>query len=447
MFKRLPTTIILMAFLTFLNAQTIPTEVQQKLNVTTSHFSVLNKVQERNNLPECLTDSSFYFTDYNGQDSTLVSMYVVVSDLMNNTAVEKFSRKDNVTGLFTLNSQSNLEYNNQNYLTFIEYVSYDPSNSMVIYGFRNYFHYYGTSNLSDSIVTEAWLPTLNSWANSSKTISTINSDEKISETRYFRWDTSSTLDTWELTSRDKFTYNSNGTKSEVERQFWVDSTQLWESNYVVTFNYDANNNLLEALTFLSNDLTTVVNKFIVTIDEVAHSKLEEFYFFGQNFNTGNIEWQKSNSDFFIYDDLNRVIRYEYKYYSNGEFYFGTSRDQFYIGNSNCLSHNTFNTMDPGFPWRLSGKWYYTFPDPLSTKVVDNDSNWSIAPNPSNGDVSFSTAIGANLRISNTSGQIIAQKTANEAITHLNLESQPAGLYFVTLQTGKGISTKMLQLVK
>jgi hypothetical protein len=78
-------------------------------------------------------------------------------------------------------------------------------------------------------------------------------------------------------------------------------------------------------------------------------------------------------------------------------------------------------------------------DPLSVQSLDNESNFTVYPNPTNGTISLSTeATIENIRLFSANGELLIAKPAT---SQLDLTQLPNGVYYLIVQTNQGTATR------
>lgn len=154
----------------------------------------------------------------------------------------------------------------------------------------------------DSIVNRGFDPTINLFANSSKSEYAYNANGKLTKEVYYEWN--KVTKKWVGSWRSEYTYNSNGNLTQDMSYNWVDSTKNWVNSYKTDYTF---NNKGEIANETRYDWDKETNNWVVwmknekTYNANGSLTQEIFYY-----------WDKSTSAFTI-----RSKR-EYAYNTNGK---------------------------------------------------------------------------------------------------------------------------------
>jgi hypothetical protein len=98
-----------------------------------------------------------------------------------------------------------------------------------------------------------------------------------------------------------------------------------------------------------------------------------------------------------------------------------------------------------------------FPDGIvSAETIESNSKLSISPNPANASVSLNLpddcANGCRICVYNSTGELVLEKaiagmTGRNSQSQLNIESFPAGIYFVAVKSQRQTYTEKLNIVR
>jgi hypothetical protein len=333
----------------------------------------------------------------------------------------------------------------------------------------------------------------NNWTPNSKKIYTFDAQNKLIDVIKSHWNDN--INDWKLYEKEEFTYN-NDLVSEILKSNWDNVNQSWEINSKSTYTYNSNDILTEI--YLYNYLNQWIfdKRLNYTFD--ANGKITEVFIYewDDNFNTWD-SWKKKSYLYNTNNQLIETIEYDwdnaqwleeinniYTYNTQGaleekimlmfdgsnwvneyktemlNYNYTFSFEQLALPNDYT---DFFNLNDDSLLFiymPINGNFYvwddnindwgndYLYLDfyfsPLNTGSIDkNDTlNFIVFPNPVDETLHISTnsAEGFKATVYDISGNIVKTIATNDNTTSVDVSNWAKGIYFVKIQSDKGIHT-------
>ena len=300
---------------------------------------------------------------------------------------------------------------------------------------------------------------------------------------------------WVNSSQSTYTYDANNNMTKSLTETWVSGA--WENSSQGTYNYDANNNDTSMLyetwvsgawvnsfrssnAFQNNNMTSSVSQYWASGAWVNSGQSTYTYDANNNMKTSLFQywlsgaWTNSQHSTYTYDansnndtTLNESwiagawsngSRYTYTYINNLKHthFFETWTNGawagmfggyiYYCANSNCVSSDISYQAVNGTTWEKKDS-SNTFCS-LFVNVTENENKnsfFTISPNPSIGIFSISNIQYpvSRVEIYNVTGECIYKSAILNPESLIDLRSRPKGMYFISINSEKGRTTKKL----
>jgi Secretion system C-terminal sorting domain len=89
------------------------------------------------------------------------------------------------------------------------------------------------------------------------------------------------------------------------------------------------------------------------------------------------------------------------------------------------------------------KTFYIYNTNSAVNLPQNSLDWSVVPNPNDGDFEITAPQGSTITICNSVGQVVWQIKSLQTKNQVNLPYFSAGLYVVRLQNGQNFEVKKI----
>jgi hypothetical protein len=375
-----------------LQSQNIPFQVQKKLNFHQNQQHQLLGMQDRNHVPDCLPDTIKYFKYTSSTDSILESfnVYEISSDVNGYTNTGYSINQS--TGNIYLSSNYVVELNDQNKEVYIEQIFYSETGSE-LFGNKGLVFYNPTTFKVDSSITFNRDLANQTWEYQRKSVNTYNSNGFV----FINTGSVFTVNGWENADRLINAYDS---ENKLLVQNYATWNGIWMPNLKIKLFYTPNDSLSEVI-YLAQPSNDSLHKNVY-----SYGALNRVDFYRYNFST--MGFVSSGYNVFSRDAQFRNTYSEYLF--QGEFYtYAGITSNYYGGGANdCLSLEVSTRSNDGIIYE-NFKSFYIYNTNSATNLPQNTLEWTIAPNPNDGNFLITASEGAVLTIFNGFGQVIWEK--------------------------------------
>jgi hypothetical protein len=410
-----------------LQAQTLPKEVQNLLKSHQNTLKTRNVAANRSELPLCNPDTIKYYSytsDLPPYDSTLEGYIIVEPNLGLNQVENTRYRLDPVSNAYYLVSTLTTTYNDQNDVTREEFYFFYQDGTIQS-GSKSDFFYDPITHLEIGSIQYTKDLALNIWEEDYKSTTIYNTSNQVEE----RIASTYANEEWTFNNRQFYNYGANNKTQTVSSYTW---NNLWEYVQKDTFLYNAVDSLEEVLS-ISQPSNDFVNKN--TFEYLLNGQITKFYQWNAD-SMGFIQNGIVNSLFYPNSKIKQVD-YFFDYISSS---FGGVVDFYYDSSVECFVLLDNYISNDGTIYKRT-KDYYIYGNSIATNAPQNALNWSISPNPNNGDFVINAPENAELTVCNAIGQIVTQLKLSQQQNNLNLQKISSGIYFLTLKMGEKFETK------
>jgi len=253
-----------------------------------------------------------------------------------------------------------------------------------------------------------------------------------------------TNNNWYYFSSDEYTFNSLGKETHYISSLWNKTTQVWENDYKTEFNYDSFQNNTSSVTYINvtpgiNPSWELHSKDEYSYDTNGNQILLAEY----KWDNVNSLWVGLFKVEDAFDSSGkRNLKTDYNWDSSNRSWVGSSKSEITYDSNGNEAFNYSYIYNSG--WIQDAISTYYFSEKMNTPVINPDNiKISIFPNPVKNNVQISGLKElSRFTIFDSTGKIVYSKDIfnNESI---NLSNLSTGTYLIRLTTKEGIVTSKI----
>ena len=250
-----------------------------------------------------------------------------------------------------------------------------------------------------------------------------------------RW--SEVSETWEYTNHEVFYYTAMRLDSSMT-YYWNGSDTI--ADLIAYYSYFPNDSL-QSKTSYEFETGIPFEKEEHSYDKANATKISH----GYSWDASIPDWILTSTIVADRDEFGRLSYFSI-YADFFGFIFGIRIDQFYIGDTECVSYlDTYDAID-SVTWELSERVHsYPKGSPSSVSSLDK-SRIEIFPNPNPGSFTINANSGSFIRIYNMLGNLIFSSTSSGS-DRIELPAITSGYYSIIIQEGQDITTQKVMIIK
>jgi Secretion system C-terminal sorting domain len=417
---------VLLLNVSILKAQNLPPQIQKYIDAHKNQIHTYKGVHDRNNVPVCIADTIKSFKYATPSDSILETFNVLeVSTDINGYSNVGFTINQ-TTGIINKTSDFNIEFNDLNKEIFSEFIAYNP-NGTELFGYKGLIFYNSTTQKIDSTIAFYRNLTTQSWDKERKNDYSYNSNGLVFKNQISNW----SVNGWVLTDR---TLNSYGANNKLSVQNYATWSGAWLPNLKINFFYLPNDSLSQEIV-LNQPSGDSLSKTVYTYGSLNRA---DYY----NWNAFSMDFRSIGYNISDFDAQNRITYFEYFYQSNFGTFAGKNNNFYGGGSTDCLSLEVSSRSDDGTNYD-DYKTFYIYNTNSAVNLPQNSLDWSVVPNPNDGDFEITAPQGSTITICNSVGQVVWQIKSLQTKNQVNLPYFSAGLYVVRLQNGQNFEVKKI----
>jgi Secretion system C-terminal sorting domain len=204
----------------------------------------------------------------------------------------------------------------------------------------------------------------------------------------------------------------------------------------IKFFYLPNDSLSEII-YLGQPANDSISKYVHSYGTFNRV---DFY----DWNAATMGFVSAGFNSFSLDAQFRLINSEYLFQGDFGTFAGKIKNFYGAGLADCLSVEVSSRSNDGVNYE-DFKAFYIYNANSATISPQNALDWSIAPNPNNGNFILTIPEESSVTICNSIGQIVWEEIRLEAKSQVNLQHYPAGIYSVILKNGKNTAIKKVMI--
>lgn len=369
---------------------------------------------------ELQLDSTLTYYDYglNGNDSLPLLRTTYTYPV---TGIQVLIESQYEVDAWKLANRTTLIYDEQERLVETFAQVYDPSVPTWVNDSRLEMFPRGDSpDLLDSVIVSAWNVDLGDWQRLMTISNSYDNLERLSESL-------TVIDVFgqPLNLKDVYTYDANGDNSLIESFYLESGLEILASSIEMAYE----NHLVTLETSLVFDGLGMVPESQVTYDYTNSGLAETIEYF--EWDTGNADWAKTQTDTYEYDDLQRLEARETRLYFEGleERYRYT---QAYVEDELLFLETSYFFDFNQNQFLVDDKKYYYYSGQVSE--APNQPKPVIAlgmyPNPTSGVAQLDLDGEVSVQVFDGVGQLVYSLTEEGGRVNLDLSELPAGVYSI-----------------